>query len=170
MAIFGSKQLNSLEDLFVWELKDLYDAEHQLTDALPKMVDAAHSPDLKKAFQKHLGQTKQQASRLEQVFTQLGIEPERVRCDGMKGLIAEAEEVLDFEGDPNVKDAGLISAAQRVEHYEIAGYGTVRTFAEQLGHQDIADMLQTILDEEGETDKNLTRLAESSINYRAHVV
>lgn len=167
MSLFFSKELNSLEDLFVMELGDLYNAEKRIVNALPKMADAANSPQLKQAFNEHLQQTRQQMSRLEQCFEKLGRPVEGETCDAMEGLIAEGEEIIAATGDPNVKDAALISAAQRVEHYEIAGYGTARTFAEHLGHSDVAGLLQTTLNEEGETDKKLTRLAEQSINVKA---
>jgi ferritin-like metal-binding protein YciE len=169
MNLFFNKELNSLEDLFLLELGDLYDAEKRLVDALPKMADAAHSMDLKEAFTQHLRQTKRQMSRLEQCFVQLGRSVNRETCDAMKGLIAEGDEIVDATGDPNVKDAALISAAQRVEHYEIAGYGTARTFAEHLGHSDAARLLQMTLDEEVDTDRKLTQLAEQSINVKARI-
>lgn len=170
MNLFFNKELNSLEDLLVMELGDLYDAEKRIAGALPKMADAASSPELKQAFNKHLQQTKRQMSRLEQCFVQLGKSVKRETCDAMKGLIAEGEEIVDATGDPNVKDAALIGAAQRVEHYEIAGYGTARAFAEHLDHSDIARLLQMTLDEEAETDKTLTQLAEQSINVKARFV
>lgn len=166
MGIF-SKELNSLEDLFWFELGDLYDAESRLVESIPTMEEAAHSPALKSAFNKHLNQTKRQLSRLEQIFVQLGKPMKRETCQAMKGLISEGEEIISATGDPDVKDAALISAAQRIEHYEMAGYGTVRTFAEHLGHEDASRLLQMTLDEEKDTDKELTSLAEQHINYKA---
>jgi ferritin-like metal-binding protein YciE len=167
MNLFFSKELNSLEDLFVMELGDLYDAEKRLCDALPKMAEAASSQTLKRAFTEHWGQTKRHVSRLEQVFSQLAKPVTRETCDAMKGLIKEGEEVIDATGDPDVKDAALIGAAQRVEHYEMAGYGTARTFAQHLGYSEAASLLQATLEEEESTDEKLTDLAEQSINVRA---
>ena len=168
MGLFSSSMaLNSFEDLFVEQLQDLYDAEQRLTKALPKMADAAKSASLKAAFQEHLRQTQNQVTRLEQVFQLLGKTAQSKTCEAMKGLVTEGEEVISATGDADVKDAALIAAAQRVEHYEIAGYGTVRTFAQRLGHQQAAQLLQQTLDEEADTDKKLTALAERSINPRA---
>ncbi len=160
-------QLNTLEDLFIHELKDLYNAENQITKALPKMAKAATSPELKAAFEEHLQETQGQIQRLDQVFEKLGRASSGVVCKAMQGLVAEGEEMVSEEADPEVKDAGLIAAAQRVEHYEMAGYGTVRTFAQQLGHTELADLLQQTLDEEGAADKKLPKLAESRINKAA---
>jgi len=159
--------LDSFDDLLVEQLEDLYDAEQRLVTALPKMASAAHNSALKSAFQEHLRQTQGHVSRLEQVFRQLGKSASSKTCEAMKGLVTEGEEVISAGGDPNVKDAALIAAAQRVEHYEIAGYGTARTFAERLGRQDAARLLQETLDEEAATDKKLTALAEQAINPRA---
>jgi len=167
MSIFTSKRLNTLEDLFVDQLGDLYDAEEQIIDALPKMTEAAQSEDLKQAFRDHLQQTKSQKSRLEQIFHMMGKEPQRITCDGMRGIISEGETIVSADGDSAVRDAGLIAAAQRVEHYEMAGYGTVRTFARQLGRSDVAEVLQGILNEEGQTDRRLTALAEREVNVDA---
>jgi ferritin-like metal-binding protein YciE len=167
MSIFTSKQFNTLDDLLVDQLCDLYDAEQQIVDALPKMSQAAHSQEVKNAFDQHLNQTKSQISRMEQVFQMMGKEPQRITCDGMRGIIDEGQSIVDAEGDADVRDAGLIAAAQKVEHYEICGYGTCRTFAQRLGRSDVADVLQSILNEEGETDKKLTSLAERSINVKA---
>lgn len=166
MALFGV-ELNSLEDLFVNQLEDLYDAEKRLTEALPKMADAANSRELKQAFQSHLVETQQQVTRLEQIFGQLGKQPERETCQAMKGLISEGEEMIKASGDADVKDAALIAAAQRVEHYEMAGYGTARTIAQRLGHNDAARLLQVTLNEEGNADKKLTAIAEQSVNLQA---
>jgi ferritin-like metal-binding protein YciE len=167
MGLFSSTTFNSFDELFVDQLQDLYDAEQRLTKALPKMAEAAHSPALKAAFQEHFRQTQGHVSRLEQVFKMLGKGAQSKTCQAMKGLIDEGEEAVSAKGDPDVKDAALIAAAQRVEHYEIAGYGTVRTFAQRLGRQDAARILQQTLDEEGATDKKLTALAEQSINPKA---
>ena len=166
MALFAP-EFNSLEDLFVEQLEDLYDAEQRITDALPKMADAATSLELKQAFQNHLTETENQVLRLEQIFTHLGKEPTRETCAAMKGLLSEGEDMIKAKGDPYVKDAALIAAAQRVEHYEMAGYGTARTFAEQLGHSEAARLLQATLDEEGNANKTLTAIAEQGVNQAA---
>ncbi len=168
MGLFSSSlALNSFEDLFVEQLQDLYDAEQRLTKALPKMAEAAHNPALKSAFREHLSQTQNHVTRLEQVFKGIGKSAQAKTCEAMKGLVAEGDETIGATGDPHVKDAALIAAAQRVEHYEIAGYGSVRTFAQRLGKTDAARLLQETLDEEAATDKKLTALAESTINPRA---
>jgi ferritin-like metal-binding protein YciE len=165
-------RLNSLQDLFVDQLRDLYDAEQQLTHALPKMANAASNEDLKDAFNMHLDQTRTQIQRLERIFSDLGMNPRGEPCEAMKGLLKEGDQVINAQGDPNVKDAALISSAQRVEHYEIAGYGSLRTYAKELGYSQAEDLLQKTLDEEGNTDKKLTKLAEggllsSGINQKA---
>ena len=159
--------LRNLECVLVLQLRDLYSAEDQLISALPKMAEAASTPELKHAFQTHLQETRAQKTRLESVFQLLGKELESETCEAMQGLIAEGEEIIGMEGDPEVKDAALIAAAQRVEHYEIAGYGCARTFARQLGRNDVAEKLQETLDEEGNADKILTDIAESFINSEA---
>jgi len=159
-------QLNSLEDLFVSELKDLYSAEKQLLKAIPKMAKAAKSKPLQNGFSKHLKQTEGHVSRLEKVCEELGVSPRGKKCKAMEGLIEEGQEVIDEDADPHVKDAALIAAAQRVEHYEMAGYGCVRTYANLLNHKRAATLLQQTLDEEGETDKTLSKLAEQ-INVSA---
>lgn len=169
MSFLMSKQLNSLEDLLVMQMDDLYDAERQIIDALPKMEEAAKSADLKKAFRLHLEATKRQVSRLEDCFRELDKQPGNETCNGMRGIIDEGEKIVTADGDPDVRDAGLIASAQRVEHYEISGYGSVRTFARRLGHDRIASVLQEILNEEGETDHRLTELAEQSVNVRAQM-
>lgn len=166
MALFGT-EFNNLNDLFVEQLEDLYDAEKRLTEALPKMAQAASSSQLKNAFTEHFEQTKNHVRRLEDVFNQIGSKPKRETCEAMRGLISEGQKMIDAKGDPDVRDAALIAAAQRVEHYEIAGYGSVRTFAERLGMNDVARTLQQTLSEEGETDKKLTQIAESGINQQA---
>jgi ferritin-like metal-binding protein YciE len=158
--------IRTFEDLLVDEIKDLYDAEHQLTKALPKMAKAATSSELKTAFESHLKQTEGHIKRLEQVFEGLGKKPTRKTCAAMKGLVEEGSEIIEEEMDPEVKDAALIGAAQRVEHYEMAGYGTVRTFAHLLGHHDLEAILQSTLEEEGAADHKLTAIA-SKLNVKA---
>jgi ferritin-like metal-binding protein YciE len=160
-------KLKTLKDLYVQELRDLYSAEKQIVKALPKMTKNASSPELKAAFQEHLEQTKGHVERLETIFEKLGKRPTGKTCKAMEGLVEEGEELIDEEPEASVLDAGLISAAQRVEHYEIAGYGTVRTFAQTLGETEAAGLLQQTLDEEAETDKKLTSLAEGAINAEA---
>ncbi len=166
MAIFGL-EFNNLNDLFINQLEDLYDAEQRITEALPQMSQAAHSSQLKEAFDSHLQETRGHVRRLERVFQQLGMEPKRETCQAMKGLISEGSQIVKAKGDENVRDAGLIAAAQRVEHYEMAGYGTVRSLAHQLGLDDVAGILQQTLDEEGAADKKLTEIAENSVNVHA---
>jgi ferritin-like metal-binding protein YciE len=156
-----------LHDLFVDELKDLYNAENQLIKALPRMAKAASSPELRRAFEKHLGETKRQAKRLEQIGRALDVKVTGKKCKGMEGLINEGKELLQEDLDDSAIDAGLIGAAQKVEHYEIAAYGTARTHAEMMGHDKVARLLQQTLDEEGETDKKLTAIAERVINVEA---
>jgi ferritin-like metal-binding protein YciE len=162
-------KLASLEDLYVSELKDLYSAETQLLKALPKMAKAATSKELKKGFQHHLKQTREHVSRLEKVFAQLDASPGGKRCKAMEGLIKEGADVIKEDAEPEVKDAALIAAAQRVEHYEIAGYGCVRTYAKILGNPKAAELLQQTLNEEAETDVALTELADD-INLEADEV
>ncbi|MDQ2732513.1 MAG: ferritin-like domain-containing protein [Armatimonadota bacterium] len=160
-------EMESLKDLFVEELKDIYSAETQITKALPKMAKAATTPELKAAFETHLEETKGQIARIEQIFEKLGGSPKGKTCKAMQGLVEEGSELLEEKPDKAVLDAGLIAAAQRVEHYEIAAYGTARTYALELGHKDVAKLLQETLDEEGKTDKLLTKLAESVVNLKA---
>jgi ferritin-like metal-binding protein YciE len=160
-------QLNDLQDLFVDELRDLYNAEHQIIKALPKLAKAATNPALKQAFEQHLEQTRGHVDRLEQVFDLLGQKAQGKKCRGMQGIIDEGKELLDEDVEDDVLDAGLISAAQRVEHYEMAGYGAVRTYAKVLGNEQAARLLQQTLDEEGQTDKVLTKLAQTGINLKA---
>jgi ferritin-like metal-binding protein YciE len=159
-------QLSTLEDLLVDELKDLYSAENQLLKAIPKMAKAATSKGLRAGFEKHLKQTEGHVERLEQVCDDLGVSPKGKKCKAMEGLIEEGADIIEEDAEPEVKDAALIAAAQKVEHYEIAGYGCVRTYAELLGNTKAAKLLQQTLDEEGDTDKALTKLAES-INVEA---
>jgi ferritin-like metal-binding protein YciE len=164
--------LNSMNSLFMDELRDLYSAENQLLIALPQMAAAANSSTLKTAFQQHLEETRTHVQRLTEIFTELGATPSGESCKAMEGLIAEGNQVIQSAGDPDVKDAALIGAAQRVEHYEMAGYGLVRTFAKELGYETAAKTLQKTLDEEGSADKKLTGIAEGGlfrkgINQRA---
>jgi ferritin-like metal-binding protein YciE len=163
-------EMESLQELYVEQLKDLYSAEQQILKALPRMVKAASSKKLKAAFTAHERQTRQQVKRLERVCKALGEKPTGKKCHGMEGLIEEAKELIKEKPAPDVLDAGLISAAQHVEHYEMAGYGTVRTWARLLGYEDQANLLQQTLDEEGDTDKLLTELAETGINVEAAIV
>jgi ferritin-like metal-binding protein YciE len=163
----GIMKLDTLQKLYTDELRDLYNAENQLMKALPKMAKAASSEELKDAFEKHLEQTKGHVERLEQVFEELGEKPKGKTCRAMKGLIEEGSEILKEDGEDSVIDAGIIVAAQKVEHYEIAGYGSVRTFAHLLGQNKAAELLQTTLDEEAETNQLLNRLAESIVNREA---
>ena len=167
MPLFSSLEFNSLNDLFVNQIEDLYDAENRLTSALPKMAEAAHDSRLKKAFEEHLLETRQHVSRLESVFRQLKVEPKRETCAAMKGLIAEGAEMIDAKGNPDVKDAALIAAGQRVEHYEISGYGSARSFAQRLGLTEAANLLQQTLNEEAAADKKLNEIAESAVNVQA---
>jgi ferritin-like metal-binding protein YciE len=160
-------KLDSLHKLYVEELRDLYNAENQLLKALPKMAKAASSDALRQAFEDHLEETKDHVERLEDIFSTLDESPKGKTCHGMKGLIEEGSEMLEKDGEESVLDAGIIGAAQKVEHYEIASYGTARTFATLLGEDEAADLLQQTLDEEGETNKRLTELAEEIVNPEA---
>lgn len=160
-------ELDSLQALYVDELKDLYSAEKQILKALPKMIKAASHEELAATFSEHLRVTERQVQRLERIFADLDESPRGKKCVGMEGLIEEAQELLKEKPEPEVLDAGLISKAQHVEHYEMAGYGTVRTYAEQLGLTKHAELLQQTLDEEGDADKRLSALAEASINVEA---
>jgi ferritin-like metal-binding protein YciE len=169
MSLFSNIELNSFQNLFVNQLEDLYDAELRLTEALPKISDAATSPELKQAIQMHLKETHGHVSRLEGIFSKLGKQPKRETCQAMKGLIAEGSDVIGAKGDTAVKDAAIIAACQRVEHYEMSGYGTARTFATRLGLQDVAQTLQQTLQEETNADKKLTQIAESQVNAKAAV-
>jgi ferritin-like metal-binding protein YciE len=162
-------KMNTLRDLYVEQLQDLYSAESQLVKALPKMELAASHSQLKQAFTQHLAQTEQHVERLEQIFQSLGSKPNGHTCRAMEGLIQESEEMIKMKGEPAVIDAGLIAAAQRVEHYEIAGYGTAAAYAEILGEQEAAKLLQETLDEESGADTRLTRLARKRINFEAMV-
>jgi ferritin-like metal-binding protein YciE len=160
-------KLQSLKDLFVTELRDLYNAETQLVKAIPKMAAACDSEKLQHAFEEHLDQTKTHVSRLETIFERLNMRAKGKRCKGMEGLIEEGKEVMEMRPDAQVLDAALIAAAQRVEHYEIAGYGCARTYANLLGDEEAARLLEETLKEEKETDAKLTELAMSEINVQA---
>ena len=151
--------METLEKLYISELRDLYSAENQLLKALPKMAKGAASAELKEAFENHLAETETHVERLERIFKDLGENPKGKTCHGMKGLIEEGSEILEEEGEESVLDAGIIVAAQKVEHYEMAGYGCVRTYAKLLGETKAMKLLQTTLDEEGKTDHALTKLA-----------
>ena len=159
--------LDTLHDLYVEELRDLYSAENQLLKALPRMAKAATAPELEAAFREHLAVTVEQVGRLERIFDELGERAKGKKCKAMEGLIEEGKEVMGEDGEPAVIDAALICAAQKVEHYEMAGYGCARTFARLLGYTDAEALLQQTLDEEGEADKKLSALAETIINVEA---
>ena len=165
MALF-SANIDNLQQLFVEQLRDLYDGEQQITKALPKLIDKATNPGLKTALQEHLEVTRDQIVRLEKIFAELGEKSSGESCKGMKGVIDEGESLVSKGGDPSVIDACIITSAQRVEHYEIAGYGTVKTYARQLGRTNFAQLLEQILQEEKEADHKLSMLADS-INERA---
>jgi len=160
-------KLNTLEALFHHELKDIYSAETQLVKALPKMAKAASNPDLKAGFEEHLEETKVHVERLKQIGEQLGKAFTGHKCKGMEGLIEEGADLISEEADDTVRDAGLIGAAQRVEHYEIAAYGTAKALANQLGFDEAADLLEETLEEEKATDAKLSELAESVVNQEA---
>jgi ferritin-like metal-binding protein YciE len=162
-----AKTLASLRDLYVNELRDLYSAENQIVKALPKMIKAASSPELKRALQEHLEITERQVERLDRIFEKLGEKAKGKKCVAMEGLIEEGKELISEDAEESVRDAGLICAAQKVEHYEMAGYGTVRTFARTMGDEEAAELLQQTLEEEGDADKRLTALAENISNPRA---
>lgn len=159
--------IDSFEKLYVHELKDLYSAETQLLEALPKMAQAASHEELKAGFQQHLKETKEHVARLEKIFKSLDFKPGGHKCNGMEGLIKEGEEIIKEDMPADVRDAALVAAAQRVEHYEIAGYGVAAAYAEKLGHQEHADLLVETLEEEGLTDRKLSRLATRSLNFFA---
>ncbi|HEX6804261.1 MAG TPA: ferritin-like domain-containing protein [Terriglobales bacterium] len=159
-------EINSLQELYLEQLKDLYDAEHQIIKALPKMIDKTESEELKDALNEHLEVTREQASRIERIFSEMGEKAKAEKCKGMQGVIAEGDDLIGEIDDPKVRDAAIIAAAQRVEHYEMAGYGTARTYAQLLGEEEAADLLQETLDEEKEADQKLTELA-SELNVEA---
>jgi ferritin-like metal-binding protein YciE len=160
-------KLETLKDLYIHELKDLYSAEKQIIKALPKMVKAATNKQLAAGFEEHFEQTKEHVTRLEQILTRYDESTRGPKCQGMEGLLKEGEEMMEEDAEEEVRDAALIAAAQRVEHYEMAGYGCARTYAELLGDPDSAQLLQATLTEESETDEKLTDLAKSLINIRA---
>ena len=160
-------ELNTLRDLFVEQLQDLYNAESQLIKALPKMAKKATNEELKQALEQHLAETEQQRERLDQIFELLGEKAGRHKCKAMEGLIEEGEELLKEDAEPEVLDAGIIASGNRIEHYEIAGYGTARTYAAQLGEKQIEKLLSQTLEEEKKADALLTELAESTINIQA---
>ncbi|MBV9873116.1 MAG: ferritin-like domain-containing protein [Verrucomicrobia bacterium] len=160
-------QLDTLKDLYIHELKDLYSVERQLIAALPKMAKTAHNEKLQASFREHLEQTKEHASRLEKILKQQGASTRGKKCKGMEGIVMEGAELIEEEADPEVKDAALIGAAQRAEHYEIAGYGTAKAYAEILRDDDGLKLLSATLEEEEQTDAKLTNLAKSSINVTA---
>ena len=166
MGIF-TKDIHTLEDLFAHQLKDIYYAEHRITKALPKMIAKATSPALKQGFETHLAETETQIQRLDRVFTMLGLKKESVTCQAIDGIIAEAEEVAGEVDDKAVLDAGLLAAAQAVEHYEIARYGTLVAWAKRLGHGDAAALFEQTLAEEKATDKKLSELAGGEVNRKA---
>jgi ferritin-like metal-binding protein YciE len=159
--------MESLQDLFVKEIKDLYSAEQQILKALPKMIKESAADELRQALEHHLDQTKGHVERLDRVFEEIGEAARGQKCKGMEGLIEEGSELLKERAEESVKDAGIISSAQRVEHYEIAAYGTVRTFAEMLGHEEAVPLLEDTLREEKEADKKLTEIAERHVNVQA---
>lgn len=163
----ASQQLNTMHDLFVMGLKEAYSAEQQLLEAMPKMIEAVSNSSLKQAFQQHQQTTQQQVSRLEEIFEMLDMNPEAQTCHAVQGLIQDAKMIIQSQGNPQVKDAGLIAAEQKTEHFEIAVYGTLRTWASEMGHEDIAEMLQQTLQEESRTDKMLSDMAESDVNVNA---
>jgi len=162
-------KLKSLDDLLVHELQDIYNAEAQILKALPKMIKAASHPELQSAFEEHLEQTEGQVERLDQVFKLLGVPAKGKKCEGMAGLLEEGKKVMEEDAEPGVMDAALIAAAQKVEHYEIASYGCLCTYAEMLGYDQVHDLLGQNLEEEELTDEKLTALAESVINLDAEV-
>jgi ferritin-like metal-binding protein YciE len=159
--------METLEKLYINELRDLYSAENQLLKALPKMAKGASSAELKEAFENHLAETETHVERLEHIFKDLEENPKGKTCHGMKGLIEEGSEILEEEGEESVLDAGIIVAAQKVEHYEMAGYGSVRAFAQLLGQEEAAQLLQTTLDEESKANELLSQLAETTVNAEA---
>lgn len=160
-------KVKNLEDLLVDQLKDLYSAEGQIINALPKMASAATNEELRMGFEQHLEQTKQQKQRIEEMFQYLEGSPRGKKCVGMEGLIAEGDEVLQEDMEPQVRDAALIAAAQKVEHYEITGYGTAATYADMLGKKEVGALLKQTLNEEEMTDQKLTKMAKMKINWNA---
>lgn len=162
-----SLKINSLTDVFIQELRDIYSAEKQLVDSLPKMAGAASSIELRAGFEQHLNQTKGHVARLDQIFGGYSLNPGGETCEAMQGLISEATDYVKAEGNPSARDAGLIAAAQKIEHYEISAYGTLRTLAKHLNNAEAVELLQLTLEEEGEADKKLTTIAEQQVNVEA---
>ena len=160
-------KLGSLQDLYILELRDIYSSEDQILNRLPKMIKRAESGELRTALENHLEQTRSHVTRLERVFEMHGAEPKKQKCKGMHGLLEESDEMLGKDAAPAVRDAAIISACQRVEHYEIAAYGSVRTYAEQIGHERAAAVLQETLDEERAADQKLTEIAKNVVNIQA---
>ena len=160
-------KIENMEDLFLAEIEDLYDCEKRLTKALPKMAKASTSPELKKAFEAHLQETQGHLERLERVFSEMGKKPKAVPCEAIKGLIEEGEEMISNTDESPLRDAGVIAAGNRVEHYEIAAYGSARSFAKTLGLNSAVSLLEQTLEEEKKADKKLTELAETKINHEA---
>lgn len=160
-------KLSNLRDLLIHDMMDIYDAEQQIIKALPMMADASSSRDLKKAFEDHLAQTQIQVKRLDEIFGILGEKPKKQECRGMKGLIEEGEKIIAEDATPEVRDAALIAAAQKVEHYEITAYGTARAYAQELGESEVDSLLMQTLDEEGQTDEKLSRMAMMRENSKA---
>ncbi len=161
-------KLASMQDLFLEQIRDLYSAETQIVKALPKMVEAASNEELRAGFQEHLAQTENHVSRLESIFTRLGQKSSGDKCKGMEGLLKEGDEMISNTDAGAVRDAGLIASAQRVEHYEMAGYGSAREFARQLGNEEAVRLLEETLDEEKETDERLTEIAMAMVNDQAN--
>jgi ferritin-like metal-binding protein YciE len=159
--------LNSMQDLAIYKLQAIYDAEQQALQAYPQIMNAVTSPELKQGLQQHMKQTQQQVQRLEQIFQQMGQTPSSQPCASMQGLIQEAQQLIQQGGAPEVLDAAIIGAAQAMEHHEIAAYGTARTIAQQLGMTEVAQLLEQTLDEEKQTDAKLTQLAEQNVNQKA---
>lgn len=162
-----AEKMKNLEDLLVDQLKDLYSAETQIIQALPKMAKAAHSQELRMGFEEHLEQTRQQKDRIDQIFQHIEGTPRGKKCVGMEGLLKEGEEVMQEQMEPEVLDAALIASAQKVEHYEISGYGTAATYADMLGHKEIARLLKETLNEEEQVDAKLTKMAKMKVNKNA---
>jgi ferritin-like metal-binding protein YciE len=160
-------KLTNLSDLYLFELQDMYSAEKQLTRALPKMAKAAASPELRSALEEHLQETQTQVERLETILGNLGKKPSRGKCEAMEGLVEESKEIIDTDGDDAVRDAGLIVHGQKVEHYEIASYGSLRAFARLLGREEDVSLLEQTLEEEKHADETLNQLAEAGINQQA---
>jgi len=162
-------EMETLKDLFVEQLKDIYYAENRILEFLPRMTEAVSSPKVKKAFECHSDQTKEHICRLEKIFDIMSLEPEKKKCEAIEGIIKEGNGLLEKKNeiDPDVLDAGLIASAQRIEHYEIAAYGTMRRFAKRIGKEEAADLLEESLDEEYDADRKLTRIAEDTVNIKA---